>query len=190
MLLLFMDMLDEEQDKLLFQELWDRNKQGMYHLAYSVLQDSGLAEDAVQEAFFKLAERFSFYQKENREQLDHLCTVLVKSKALDIWRKQHHTPFLTFTEEIPESEYGAASENPEEKLLRAEEKQFLYHSLKQALATLSSKESYALLLRHYHGFKSRQIAEILDMKENAVDVLLHRTYRKLRTWLETHDEIR
>ena len=66
MLLLVMDIIDDEKEKQLFQTLYKENKQRMYQVAYQILQDSSLAEDAVQDAFFKLAEKFSSYQKEDK----------------------------------------------------------------------------------------------------------------------------
>lgn len=185
MLLLFMDMIDDEKDKQLFQTLYEENRQRMYQVAYQILQDNGLAEDAVQNAFFKLAEKFSSYQKEEKELLAHLCLVLVKSKALDLQKKQNRLPLLSFSETFFDTEFSATSDQPEEILLQKEAEQELYHTLSQTLSTLSEKEYHILSLRHYHQFKSSQIAKLLNMTENNVNVSLHRIYKKLRKELQS-----
>ena len=144
-----------------------------------------MAEDAVQNAFLRLAEKFYSYQKEEKELLAHLCLVLVKSKALDLQKKQNRLPLLSFSETFFDTEFSATSDQPEEILLQKEAEQELYHTLSQTLSTLSEKEYHILSLRHYHQFKSSQIAKLLNMTENNVNVSLHRIYKKLRKELQS-----
>ena len=51
MLMVYLSMLDTEEDKNLFRELHDEYSTLMYKKAYGILKDCNLAEDAVQESF-------------------------------------------------------------------------------------------------------------------------------------------
>ena len=58
MLLIYISMLDSDEDKHIFIELHDEYSQLMYRIAYGILRDSSLAEDAVQRKFYKDIKKF------------------------------------------------------------------------------------------------------------------------------------
>lgn len=57
--------------------------------------------------------------------------------------------------------------------------------LAQAVATLPERDRELIALRYGADLKAREIAELLDLKTNAVEVALHRALEKLR--LEIRD---
>jgi RNA polymerase sigma factor (sigma-70 family) len=57
-----------------------------------------------------------------------------------------------------------------------------------ALAQLSEKQRAVILLRHYAGYRSREVAELLGMAPATVRVHLARGRRNLRRALEEDDE--
>lgn len=57
-----------------------------------------------------------------------------------------------------------------------------------ALALLSPKQRAAVILHHYAGYPTREIAAMLDTSVGAVRVHLSTGRRRLRTFLEEHDE--
>lgn len=58
-------------------------------------------------------------------------------------------------------------------------------TLKAALATLSERDQELLALRYGADLTARQIAGVLDLKVNAVEVSLHRALGRLREILES-----
>lgn len=57
-------------------------------------------------------------------------------------------------------------------------------TLAAALATLDEREQELIALRYGSDLTARRIAEILDMKTNAVEVALHRALQRLRDELD------
>jgi RNA polymerase sigma factor (sigma-70 family) len=58
-------------------------------------------------------------------------------------------------------------------------------TLRAALNTLSERDRDLIALRYAADLRAREIAELLDLTTNAVEVALHRALTKLRAELET-----
>ena len=78
------------------------------------------------------------------------------------------------SEHLPEE----AAEGHEDTSLRKLE-------LRAAVATLEERDRELVALRYGADLTARQIAELLGLKTNAVEVALHRALTRLRTALET-----
>lgn len=52
-------MLDSDEDKSKFEQLYIAHRDLMYYVAYKILRDAQLSEDAVHTAFLKIMKRFS-----------------------------------------------------------------------------------------------------------------------------------
>lgn len=58
MLMLYLSMLETDEDKQNFERLYIRYAQDMYAVAYNILKNKEDAEDAVHQSFLKIAENF------------------------------------------------------------------------------------------------------------------------------------
>ena len=58
-MLIYLQMLDTPEEKSKFESLYYTYRRTMLHIAIQILKDHQLAEDAVQEAFIRLAKNFS-----------------------------------------------------------------------------------------------------------------------------------
>lgn len=58
MLSICLSMLDSDEDKHSFEELYYTYKQGIYAVAYGILRNKEDAEDAVQKAYISIANNF------------------------------------------------------------------------------------------------------------------------------------
>jgi RNA polymerase sigma-70 factor (ECF subfamily) len=77
------------------------------------------------------------------------------------------------TDEVPEQPVGS---HEEESVLRLE--------LRVGVAKLDERDRELLALRYGADLTARQIAELLELKTNAVEVALHRALARLREHLE------
>jgi RNA polymerase sigma-70 factor (ECF subfamily) len=82
-------------------------------------------------------------------------------------------PHITPTDDIPE----AGSEPPEDAIARRLD-------LRSQLAQLDDRDRDLLALRYGADLTAKQIAELLDMQTNAVEVALHRALARLRERLD------
>jgi len=62
------------------------------------------------------------------------------------------------------------------------------HDLVTALLSLSPKQRAAVVLHHYVGYSTREIAELIDSTAPAVTVHLSNGRKRLRQVLETNDD--
>ena len=58
MVQLFLALIDDEQDQVRFEEAYHKYKVLMHFIAKEILHDDHRAEDAVQEAFIRIAKNF------------------------------------------------------------------------------------------------------------------------------------
>ena len=77
---------------------------------------------------------------------------------------------------IEEAEEQAGDENTDEK--------FRYENLYQALESLSARERSAITLFYLEGYSSKEIADILEISDEAVRQGLSRGRKKLKCMLE------
>jgi RNA polymerase sigma-70 factor (ECF subfamily) len=56
--------------------------------------------------------------------------------------------------------------------------------INEALNTLSPNQKMSFLLKHYEGYKIREIAEMMNCKEGTIKKYLFESVRKLRLQLE------
>ena len=60
-MLIYISMLETEAEKQSFEKIYRENYLTMYHIALGILKSQADAENAVHEAFLKLAEKFEKY---------------------------------------------------------------------------------------------------------------------------------
>jgi len=75
--------------------------------------------------------------------------------------------------------------NPEQQLLNAE----LNNEIQIGLNKLASKQRVVFILKHYHGYKLREIAAILECAEGTVKNYLFRATTKLKKSLQSYQKI-
>ena len=88
-MLLYLSMLDTEEEKDKFTEIYQQYQHFCWYVAYQLLGDGHLAEDAVQDAFLALTRHLDKIEDVESQKTRKFLMTIVKSKAVDILRKQH-----------------------------------------------------------------------------------------------------
>ena len=57
-MLIYLNVIDGNQNQNKFENVYNKNKNLMFHIAYSILNNEADAEDAVHTSFMRLAENF------------------------------------------------------------------------------------------------------------------------------------
>lgn len=169
-------------DREAFRTIVESNKQRMFTVARSVLEDPALAEDVVQEAFIKAYRALPDFKGQARlSTWLHRITYLT---AIDMQRQRsRHLRLATDgleEESVADSHHSARSEDE----LESRE---LQSRIDLALTNLSEFEQTVFTLRHMQNFKLREIAHVLDRSEGTIKNILFRAIRKMRDQLSgTH----
>ena len=169
MLMIHLSILNTE-DKHIFIKLHEEYSQVMYRIAYGILRDSALAEDAVQESFIRVIKNFDKIIKGKCPQTKKYFVNIVRSISIDVYRKRKKQQTLSFDEF--EETIADDFKNIENLLDGMEIEVYLFQLPKSYYTILS--------LKYDNGYSYKEIAEILDIKEENVKKRLQRARNKLR----------
>ncbi len=167
MLPIYLAMLDGDEEKSKFESLYFTYRKLMFHVANGILNDEGLAEDAVHQAFLKVLENFDKVGDISCHKTRSYVVIIVRNAAINMYnsRKRHSA--------VPIEE--AAFCIAEEKLERTDD----LDSLAEAVLKLPVIYKDALKLKYVQGFSNSEIARMLDISEAAVRKRLERARRML-----------
>jgi len=168
-------------DREAFKHIVDANKQRMFTVARSVLNEAGLAEDAVQEAFIKAYKALAEFKGQSRlSTWLHRITYLT---AIDLQRQRNR--HLRLVDDGYQEESTVDSDSQLDSESGAENQRLRSH-IDQAIGCLSAFEQTVFTLRHMQNFKLREIAIVVDRSEGTVKNILFRAIRKMRDELAKH----
>jgi RNA polymerase sigma factor (sigma-70 family) len=155
-------------------ELYRRFGRLAYGLAFRILRDDALAQDAVQEAFlgvWRAAERFS---AERAKPSTWLLT-LVHRRAVDLVRREERRR----TEPLePENEPHGVEAPDETELLTQRQ------AVRAALRELPPEQREAIELAYYGGYTQSELAERLDQPLGTIKSRMFAGLARLRETLE------
>lgn len=156
--MIYLMMIDTEEDKRKFVVLYEKYRCFMMTVAIGILNDSYLAEDAVHEAFIKVAKNIEKIGKIEDMATKRYLISIVKTTAIDIYRKrnrQQKKEIFLQPEEI-ETDTIFVKEDIEE------------NGIVKAIYNLPDKYRDIFLLKYSSGFEYSEIADILNITESTV----------------------
>ncbi len=84
MINLFLTLIDDEYDKVRFVDLYEKYKNLMFYIAKGVLKDDHLSEDAVQEAFFRIAKNFQKINEVSSPQTRNFVVIITRNISVSM----------------------------------------------------------------------------------------------------------
>jgi len=140
-------------------------------VAFAILRNRSLAEEAVQETFVRAAARIG--RLENTARLGPWLVGIARHVALDLSRKRARTP-LPLTEEV------AAPGNPGSEASTSE----MAQRLREVVAALPEDQRDVFAMKYVAGMSYAAIGQALAMTPEAVSQKLWRVRQKLQQQLE------
>ena len=150
-------MIDTDEDRGKFVLLYEEYRYFMMTVAFGILKDNYLAEDALHEAFIKIAKNMDKIGSVRDLSTKRYLVSIVKSTAIDIYRKRkkQQEKEIVFEPCILENESVVNIENEENIVL-------------EAIYNLPEQYREIFILRYSSGMEFSQIAEITNTTENTV----------------------
>lgn len=161
----------------IIKEVSERNVDMVYRLAYSQTKNRHDADDVFQEVFYRYLKKRPVFESREHEKawFIHVTLNLTKTQFKSFWK--------TKTAEFTENEdYGDSESGFDEKAVDR-----LY--LQSALKKLPKKYRAVLHLFYYENLQTREIAEILQISDCNVRMLLSRARKMLKDILEREAEL-
>ena len=85
-MLIYMALIETEEDRVLFEQIYYKYKGLMFHVAYGVLGQREDAEDAVQMAFEAIAKNIEKISSVDCPKTRSYIVIITERKAIDIQR--------------------------------------------------------------------------------------------------------
>lgn len=160
---IYLMMIDAPEDQSKFEKVYHTYKGLMYHTAYKILNNEEDAEDAVHNAFVKIAENISKIGEPVCPKTKVYVVTIVENKAIDLYRANQRRHNVAYIDEI------SAISVEDSKV----------HGLAACMAKLSPRYRQVILLKYYEGFSCREIAKQLNITEANAIKLDQRAKNKL-----------
>ena len=165
-------------DESALAELYDRIGGTAYGLAYRVLRDEALAEDAVQEAFLGLWRSAGSFIPERAKASTWILT-LVHRRAVDLVRREQRRRTEPL-EDAPEPSDGSAEEAAWLRLDR--------ERVQAALAQLPDQQRETIELAYYGGYTQSELADRLGQPLGTIKSRMFAGLARLRELLDDGSE--
>lgn len=148
--------------------VYERYGRLVYAVAYKVLGDTGLAEDATQQAFiqaWRAAERFD----PSRAFAPWLVTI-ARRTAIDVYRQTRRTREYA---ELDPADPDLVSSQP------SAERHYEMWEVRRAVDSLPADEAKLIKMQHFAGMTHTEIAAELDLPVGTVKSRTFRAHRRL-----------
>lgn len=172
MLGLFLNLLDTQTEKEKFEELYNTYKNLLYWIALKRTNSNEDAEECVQETFFYVARHFDKIDEVASKKTKIYLSAIVTGFAIDIYNNSVKFEMLEIDHEdnTEDLKYFESFEAVE---------------LNEVIRNVFDDESRVFFyLKYLYNYKSREIAEIYNVKDSYVRKKLEYARRKIRKQLE------
>ena len=158
-MLIYLQMLDTPEERSKFETLYDTHRRTMLHIAMQILKDHQLAEDAVQEAFIRLARNFSKIGQADCPRTRLFAVIIVRNISLTIREKQKNQMIVEASETTIPTEYDL-----EEEVLR----RIAYEEVLTAIQELPLIYRDILYLQCVEGYRLAEISNLIGSGRETV----------------------
>jgi len=154
-----------------FYRLYKLYAKSMYNVGYRIVNDTGEAEDVLQEAFISAFRNLHYYRGD--ASFGSWLKRIVVNKAINAIKKRR-------MEQLPENEDFDMAEKVQDE----RDFPFTVEMVRKAIAELPDGYRAVLSLYLLEGYDHGEIAEILGISESTSKSQFNRSKKKLRTILE------
>lgn len=148
-------------DRPKLERLYLEYRSVMFCAANEILHNEHEAEDAVQQAFIKIAENLDKVPDELSNKTKAFVVTIAENTAIDRYRKLKRHGDCELCEEACGIEANSADE------------------LVSCILKLPARYRQFILLKYYHGYSTREIAKLLGMSSAAASKTAQRAKQRL-----------
>lgn len=177
MLLFYLTLTDAPEKKTKLEQIYNEYKRLMQYIAYEILKDNDLAEDAVHQAFLRIIRHLDGIEDISCHKTKAFIVIIIRCTAPDMLRKEKRQRVIGM-EAVRED--GTYSRDMTEDLS--------VHELTQIIKSLPEIYRDALELKVYYDLSDRELAEALGISYAAARKRLERARAALKKALKDRGE--
>ncbi|MBK7632331.1 MAG: RNA polymerase sigma factor [Ignavibacteriales bacterium] len=169
-------------DILAFEELIYRYDKMVLRIAFKYTGDNDDAKDIYQEVFIKVYKGLLNFQF--KSEFSTWLFRITSNTCITFKRKYARANHFSLDDEKNESYISTIPDDselsPENLAINSENEK----KINEALNSLSPNQKMSFLLKHYEGYKIREIAEMMNCKEGTIKKYLFDAIKRLKLQLE------
>lgn len=173
MLSLYLTLIDTEEEKIRFTRLYEQYRHLMFYIAKKILKDDHLSEDAVQEAFLRIAKNFHKVGDILCPETRNFTVIITRNVAITMVNRKHDDldmdSYITNTSaELTEDVFETVSNK----------------ILMECIQKLPDMYRDSLYLYHLYGYTFKEISNLLSVPVETVKKRAQRARVLLKELLE------
>lgn len=169
----YLQMLDAPEERSKFERIYRMYRSLMFYTANEILRNEQDAEDAVHQAFLKIADHMEKIGDAECPKTRGFVVTVVENKAIDLYRKRKRCQTVELDELLP----GIPAVYEGENLLAA------------CILKLPARYREVILLRYHQGYSVKEIASLMDLSFAAASKLDQRAKSRLRDLYEKEEKL-
>lgn len=169
-MIVYLSMLETEEEKSAFEKLYIKYKQDMYWIAFSILKNK---EDAVHQSFLTIAEKFTKISSIPCNEIKAYIVIISRNTAINLYRKNKER--AEHCSELTEDVTDVSDEFFE---------QAEYSVLVDAIKKLPQIYKDVIFLFYLQEFSAKETARMLRITENTVRQRALRARQMIKKILE------
>lgn len=174
MIQLFLVLIEDEEDKIRFEAAYYRYRNLMYVKAYEILKDSHRAEDAVQEAFLRIAKNFHKVGEVTSTETKNFFVLITERIAINMFQREEQFERLS-----EESLYQLENQVSNDVGISHLESKVI-----MAILELPTNYRNILYLQSIYGYSLKETAKLLGISADAAKQRSSRAHKALKKELE------
>lgn len=174
MLLFYLTLIDNDDGKDKFEQLYYKYRWLMFSIAKNIMKDTQSAEDATQEAFIKIAKAMDKVEDVYSYKTKNFVAIITRNTCFDMLKQEKRHMGLINIDDIE------ASETTEYFDLDT----LALQSVVEAIKELPPKYSDIIMMKYYYNFKEKEIAAVFGITYAAARKRLERAKNALAKLLE------
>ena len=178
-MLLYLSLIETEEDKIKFEDIFNSYKKTMYYVANSILKDEHYSHDAVQNSFLKIIKNIDKIEDVKSNKTKGFIVTIVKNSSIDMYRKLQKEK--SKVKELENEILGFENEVYDTDILP--------NKVEVAILKLPERYKQVFFLKYSHGLHDNKIAEILDISTSTVRTRIKRGKEKLKIILDEMEKV-
>ncbi len=149
-------LIDNDEDKKSFEKLVKKYEKKLYYVSFRILKSHELAEEAVWDAFYRIADNFQTINNLPKYKLEAYLIITTRNVSYRLYRKEKKHFDNDSHEEIKDVFY--ADEFDDYDIV----------DLSGAVSELDEKYKAAITYFYYYGHNAYETSKLLGVSQNAV----------------------
>lgn len=170
----------EKGDEASFSVIYNNHVDDLYSYGVGLGFQKEMCRDAIQDIFYKL-----YISKDNLRSIENITAYIFKSfkhRLIDLSRRKIREENIEFV-----TESFATHVTVLDNIIDSENAEILKKKVSSLLNGLTANQREIVYLKYMIGLGHREIADVLDIREESARKLLYRTMEKLRQQVSEED---